>query len=918
MPSDEASADHERTLGDGEPEDDARLLQRGDAVGRYQITAQLGRGGMGIVYAAHDPELDRRLAIKVLHPHARGSLGSSSGQQRMLREARAMARLSHRNVVVVHDVGTVDRSVFVAMEFIDGHTLAAWTEQSRRPWREILRVFLAAGEGLAAAHHVGLVHRDFKPDNVMITTDHRVVVMDFGLARTTIDIEDHSTAQVASSDGDPRLTQTGAMLGTPAYMAPEQHLGLPTSAQSDQFSFCVALHEALFGVRPFKGDTLAALALSVSSGKRSEPDDHRGVPSRIHRAIVRGLEVEPGDRWPDMRALLDELARDPARTRRRVLAIVAVPVLATAGAFALDRFGNEPATPTCSGGEDELAPVWNDTRRETIAQAMNATGLGHADDTRTRVEAAVDRFATNWSAQFRDACEATNVRAVQSPDLLDRRMSCLHRRLGELDAMLAELEQPSRTMIDRAIAGIERTTLLDSCTDVERLLSAAAEPDDAEERRRVASLQAQLATAMAQRVAGRMKESSATIEAALAELDRKDWPPLRAELMFARAQTQQILGDPIAAERTLTDGYWIARKSGNDRIAAQLSSELMGQIAESRPQDAQLWEQQARADVERLGDHGELEARLLDTLGMVATAQYQLDRAEQYHTEALAIWTRIGGEDSIDVAVVEHDLGNVEFMRHDDAAAVAHYRRALEIWRARLGEGHPQLADPMHMLGNVAHRAGKLDDAEREFTAAVELLERAYGDTHEDLAGPLNGLALVYGDRGEHERALAIHERVLAIGLAAQGSTHPTIAITQHNAGVQLGALGRHEEALARHRIGLSIREKTLGLEHPQVTESLEHVAEELLALNRPAEAIPPIERALPIVIGVDGPPEFVTQLRLMLARAQYGAGQGLAKTRATLARTREDFAKIPADDPSRDAVLKLIEAFEQELAKTR
>ncbi len=872
MPSDERApgeAAVAETIGDGEPQHDPLLYARGDSVGRYLITAPLGRGGMGVVYSAYDPELDRRLAIKVLHPHARGSLGSSSGQQRMLREARAMARLSHPNVVVVHDVGTVDRSVFVAMELIEGRTLAQWLAEARRPWREVLAVFLAAGEGLAAAHRAGLVHRDFKPDNVMIADEgRRVVVMDFGLAHSTGGIEEQSTAQV-SGDGDPRLTQTGALLGTPAYMAPEQHMGAATSAASDQFAFCVALHESLWGTRPFAGETITALAIAVVSGARTELDDQRGVPSRIHRALVRGLAVEADARWPSMRELLDELARDPARRRRRALAIAAVPVLALAGAFALDRIGDAPKAALCSGGEPELARVWNDERRAAIGTAIGATGLGHATETRGRIDLALDGFATAWSAEFRDACEATNVRAVQSPELMDRRMSCLHRRLGELDALLTELEHPTPELVDRAIPALARTTDLAACSDVDRLLSSTAEPSDAEGRAHVEAVQALLATALAQRTAGRPRESLATVERALVELDRQDWPPLRAELMFARGQAQSILGELAAAETSLTDAYWLARKSGADRIAALISCALLGIIADNRPQEAKLWEQQARADVERLGDDAELRARLLDTLGIFATRDFELDRAEQYHREALELWIRIDGERSIDAAVAEHDLGNVEFMRHDDEAATAHYQRALAIWRERLGAQHPQLADVHVMLGNMAHRAHRLDEAEREFTTALELLEHAYGDTHLGLSGALNGLGLVAADRGDHARALAFHERALAIDLPALGRDHPSIATTEHNAATSLAALGRHEDALARHRTGLSIRERVLGPDHPQVSESLENVARELLALGRPAEAIPLIERAIPIVTGADGPPEFVAELKRMLADAQ-------------------------------------------------
>ena len=314
----------------------ASRLPAGSRVGRYQILDRVGRGGMGEVYAAYHPDLDRRIALKVVHE---SGTGAADRQARLLREARAIARLSHPNVVAVYDAGTVTDRVYFAMEFVEGMTIDRWLAAAGRSWREILRVFIAAGRGLEAAHAAGLVHRDFKPQNVMIARDGSVRVMDFGLARLTA-MESASSAPAVAPpppyDDQPAtalstVTQAGTVVGTPAYMSPEQFRGDPADARSDQFSFCVALYEALYGVRPFRGENLLSLTMSVTEGELRSANDaaKHGVPVWIRRAITRGLRPDPADRFPSMQALIDRLEDDPAVRRRRRLgagAVVAVVV----------------------------------------------------------------------------------------------------------------------------------------------------------------------------------------------------------------------------------------------------------------------------------------------------------------------------------------------------------------------------------------------------------------------------------------------------------------------------------------------------------------------------------------------------------------------------------------------------------------
>jgi formylglycine-generating enzyme required for sulfatase activity len=320
----------------------------GARIGRYLIIERVGSGAMGVVYGAYDPELDRKIALKVLK-------GSEVGQEdaaraRLLREAKAMARLAHPNVIAVHDVGIFNGQVFLAMEFLGGATLKSWLGARPRHWREVLDVFVAAGRGLAAAHAAGLVHRDFKPDNVLLDKEGRPRVVDFGLARDAAspgdgdgDGDDGAGADAIRSAPTPAasnnhletLTRTGAIMGTPAYMAPEQIAGDAIDERTDQFSFCVALYEALYGERPFRGESLLRLLHNVTEGALQPTPEDREVPAWIRRAVLRGLRADPAQRWPSMAPLIAALQDDPASRHRRRLVAAAVVTLVVGSAVAM-------------------------------------------------------------------------------------------------------------------------------------------------------------------------------------------------------------------------------------------------------------------------------------------------------------------------------------------------------------------------------------------------------------------------------------------------------------------------------------------------------------------------------------------------------------------------------------------------------
>ncbi len=347
-------------------------------VGRYRVDNKIGSGGMGVVYRAHDPELARDVALKLMNTTSFSDEDEANrARGRLVREARAMAKLAHPNVIHVYDVGAVDDGVFIAMELVDGDPLSKWIEREKPSWRDTLRCYLDAGEGLAAAHEAGIVHRDFKPENVLLGSDGRVRVGDFGLAggpgsetgRHELLPGDSGKATVDQASVSSSLTRTGALLGTPKYMAPEQESGLSATSRSDQFGFCVALYEGLYGHPPFEGDTVAMYRQAVGSEAVRAPE-RTDVPKWVFELLRRGLRRDPADRHPSMRALLDALRtrlaalNEPRPRKRRAVWLLALGAgigVAVSTAMAM-RGGSSSAGKTDESGETpaKLDAVTND------------------------------------------------------------------------------------------------------------------------------------------------------------------------------------------------------------------------------------------------------------------------------------------------------------------------------------------------------------------------------------------------------------------------------------------------------------------------------------------------------------------------------------------------------------------------------
>jgi tetratricopeptide (TPR) repeat protein/predicted Ser/Thr protein kinase len=868
-------------------------------MGRYVVVSTLGVGGMGVVVAAYDPELDRKAALKLLRP--RGAR-SAAAHARLAREAQALAKLNHPNVVTVYDVGEYEGQVFVAMEFVRGTTLRAWLDAQPRSWSDVVRVFAAAGRGLAAAHEVGLVHRDFKPDNVMIDDAERVRVMDFGLARafdeSTLDgAEPKSDVDAARMQLDAELdssssrvtplheplTRTGTLLGTPAYMAPEQWLRLEVSPHCDQFSFCVALYEALYGRRPFAGDTLEARGRAVVRGELSPPPRASAVPSHVRAVVLRGLARNPIARHTSMQSLLDALVDDPrVRLRRRgvVSLIAALSLAAGWGVWSASR--REATIEPCGGAQARLDQVWSPARREALHEAIAATKLPYASDTATRVEQRLDGYATQWASVHRDACMA-HQRGEQSGELLDLRMRCLDERLQHVEATLTILSDANAEVVGNAVEAVAGLPSLARCSDERALRAELPPPDDVELAQRVASLDEQLIAAETLRRTGEFERGLALARTILDAARELDYEPLHVRAWLVAGKLADAQASYGEAETLLERAYASALALGLRSEAAEAAAMLVQVVGErqAKHEVARGWAKSAEP-LARAAATPEASARYLYTLGNLAKAEGKYAEARADLAQALAIREDTLGPDHPDVATALHSLGTIEDYEGNYPTAQAYFERALAIRERALGPDHPEVASALGSLGNVAYAQGEQARARAYYERALAIREAALGPEHPSVANSLNNLGVVADVQGRHADAQRYFERSLAIRERTLGPEHPTVAASLINLGSVARIQGRHAAARADLERALAIREKALGPAHPNVAIALTALGLVATDEGRLADARAAHERALAIREAALGPDHVDVGLSLVnlgnVALAEHDAARALVE----------------------------------------
>jgi tetratricopeptide (TPR) repeat protein len=888
---------------------DDRDAATASRLGHYLLIEEVGRGGMGVVHRAYDPRLGREVAIKVLRNH------DIEAKTRMLREARALAQLSHPNVVPVFDVHEDGQRLYMALEYVEGHNMRQWLRAQPRSWRDIVRVFREAGKGLAAAHRAGLVHRDFKPSNVMVGADERVRVMDFGLARASVRTDPPSAGSwdppLDAPDvlGGP-LTEHGIVLGTPVYMAPEQLDGHPADHRSDQFALCVSLYEAFYGGPPLSRAELYAVLKGTPRPAIRRPET-TAVPRWLHAVVERGLAVDPEQRWPSIDALLDALTRDPAMRWRRRLQVTGVAGLVIGGGAGVWWSASNDRD-ACAGSEALLAEIWNDDRREAVRNALLATELPFSATTAARVTERFDDYAHRWISARRDACIAAHADKEVSPEMLDRQNACFARHRIELrtlvDALSGEIDvamAESATMAARSLPAIE------ACARPELVDAGLAPPEDAHVRSEVASTRDELA-----RIRGRMRvkedaEHAAELEPIVDRARATSYGPVLAEALLLLGEARMPLDSPESTRATLEEAYFVAIDSGHDLVALDASSALIWAIGyrAARPAEAEEWIRAARAWSHRgsVNAQHEYRAKVLTYVAVVRMLEQRWDEVARMADEALEAFEQVE-----DPSPREHSRA-MESRAWADAwlghpeQALARFDRVVAMRERAFGSDHPSTALARINRAQVLDRLGRPEETAAEARRAIAIVEATYGDAHADLPAlylllgngqrqlddaraaqmsveravallrtsggrstqlvhALTMLSTVERERGELERARRAVLEALALLERAEDPGAPPLWLEY---GTLLAELGERAEA----RVWLE--RAVAGYEHPDADPQRRGLAQYQLARvlwDSPADRQDALRLARAALDGVSGREEERAEIQAWLSAHERGS----------------------------------------------
>ncbi|HFE45074.1 MAG TPA: serine/threonine protein kinase, partial [Nannocystis exedens] len=726
-------------------------------IGRYEIIDRIGAGGMGVVYSAQDPDLGRLVALKVL---SESRDCSPRHRQRLVDEARALARLSHPNVIQIYEVGESEGVIFLALELVEGQTLSLWQRESGRRWQEVLAAYLAAAKGLGAAHRVGVVHRDVKPSNILIGADGRVRVVDFGLANADLEESTMSSDYVATSKT--RSTSVPGIAGTPDYMSPEQASGRSVDLRSDVFSLCVSLFEGLFGHRPFDYHDLRDLppngTLSVSQIRALTP---RGssVPAWVSRELTRGMQPDPGRRFASMEELICAFEQASRRRQRRWRVIT--------GGLGVVLFGGTlvralPGSPACPAVADSIPGVWDEHAREATRERFLASNLPFAERSWMNVADSLDALVAKLGRERRTVCWSTKVEGKHSDEYLDRASACLGRH-----------ELAIRALTDRLMVADARAV-----TEAHRLIGELRDPSECSDADALYREPVWASVGLREFVGGlrgrfyELRYLMITGQYGVAEERGEELVaassihlPTQAEALYLRGKIDAYQGAFREAEDRLRRAAALAERVQDDRLVAEILGELT-RVATSGHRDlsdASLYADMLGAKLKRIDIKGELVADYHDSLGRIALLAGDPETSLAEYERAVSLREE---EDAIGVAHSREGRANALAGLGDFDASIAELEEVRGLLRRELGAEHPVIARVDFNLARSLRERPNASPQDLE-RAAVLLRGALAVDVRHSGSDGLNAardrvsLADVLGASGEVDEARGLLNRAM-------------------------------------------------------------------------------------------------------------------------------------------------------------
>ncbi len=877
-------------------------------VGRYSIEREIGAGGMGEVFAAFDPQLERSVALKLVRPRAERAEVAGA---RLRREAQALARLSHPNVVPVFDAGVHGDRIFIAMELVDGKTLSQWNRDTSPSWSQLLSMLIQAGRGLTAAHRAGVIHRDFKPANVMVGADGRARVLDFGLARDAMSdgLDPDGTPTRGSFDGfglGPVLTEVGSVMGTPTYMSPEQFLGEDIDARSDQFSFCVAAYRLLYGAPPFVGKGVEEIRRSVLNGRLEPPPHSSSVPGWIWTALRRGMTTNPKERFADMPALLEVLERGTHRRRRIFMASGLALALGLGGSLAFGGLASEDA---CSVLEARADAMWSESRQTDVYRAFDATALPYAAAAWKEVDERLVDYVQDWNDQRQQACRAIVRGNSGAPSDLDGWITCLDRQLARADAVVQTFETGDPEVVRNAPQAVLHLPVLEQCRRAEfEPMPDLPEPQVAAQ---VAALEEQLDAIEATMLMRHGVSVLAEAQAIADEASSLGYGPLIAD-------SQHVLGRAHQRDRQFPEAH--AAYEAAIQASAEIGDirrEVLAQLRLASLQSSNMVDQEgalrqlraAEALLVRVGSPPLLTARFEEVRGHTLIDAGKLDEA---YEQLRALLDRPGDHEGMELVMASARSGLAVTLtrqgRYEESVELL--AEELAVLERRLGPDHPRVARALTNRGNSLNHLGRLDEAEASLTRGIDILTRAGGPKAEGLDTLLHNLGILHHERGQPEQALDALRRSIELTVERRGSDHPSLAWARNDLGAMLFDHDDPVEAIAHLEESVRVFEVNQGDDSAGLIYPLGTLIRAYRDAKRPRDAISQVDRALELLERPSVEPLGAGMLRFAVAQALWDGG---AERERALALAEEAKAEMARSERDTAGEVELVESWIEE-----
>ncbi|MFN0247055.1 MAG: protein kinase domain-containing protein [Kofleriaceae bacterium] len=817
----------------------------GSAVGRYVIEALLGAGAMGVVYRAYDPVVARRVALKLM------DIGSFADSDAVLREARTMGRVDHRAVVRIYDAGVTTRHVYVAMELVEGQTLRELIGRDSMSARAWYQLFASLAAGMAAAHDAGVVHRDFKPENVLVAADGTPRITDFGLARSNAPLESTSLGSLGTHPA-----------GTPAYMAPEQLLGGTTDERSDQYSFAVTMYEAITGKRPIVASSLDELL----TGMRSHVMDWSQVSRGLRALLERALALEPELRHASMHDIARALRMLASPPRwPKVVGVATIVVLGVAAGAAAVR---SPSADPCTAADGAVATAWPPGRGALVEQAFAKTRRPYAAHLGLSARRELDTYAATLRAAYVSACRDTRSLHTRSEELMDRRILCLDRAVADLDATSALFERADATIVDNSPSALRALTSLASCLDLSTLADQIPVPSDKAVRARIVTVQRQLAEAKATLLSADFSAGITLGTSVVATANEIGYRPLEAEALFGLGTLRYVAGDTTRARADL-EAAALAAVAGRSRFLEARIREQLAQLhglSLRSPRDAEAQLALGFALLETMTGAELLVEELHKTRGAILAIDGD-------HAGALAIFqnslARLPEHERSRRADLYQLIANAQIGLGRTSEAVPLLEQSLDLARTVVGEEHPLVASLFENLADALQESAPARSLEY-MKQAHAIQVRVFPAGSPKIAtteANLGGILLVLGRADE---ALPYLQRALDVQVRTIGVDHPGYAMTLVTSGRALRLLQRLDAALAATEEGERVLLARFGEAHLMVAIARGERGMVLAALRRHREAVSILEVALDVQQAQHGSPDEVAELQFELAQALW------------------------------------------------